>query len=76
MKTAKRVCELYPNVLFIVVGDDSVAYGGDLEHVGGGTFKDHVLAQDDYDLSRIVFVGRVSPKRLGRSFPLVTYTSI
>ena len=29
MKTAKRIYEQYPNVIFLVVGTDKIAYGGD-----------------------------------------------
>jgi glycosyltransferase involved in cell wall biosynthesis len=66
MKAAKRICDADPAVRFVVVGSDRVAYGGDLRHTGGRTFKDHVLAQDDYDLDRIHFVGNAKPKMLAR----------
>ena len=36
----------------MVVGEDRVCYGGDETFTGGKTFKEWVLAQDDYDLSR------------------------
>jgi glycosyltransferase involved in cell wall biosynthesis len=66
MRMAKRVCEADPKVRFVVVGEDRVAYGGDLRHTGGQSFKQHVLAQDDYDLDRIHFVGQVQPPQLAR----------
>jgi len=31
--------------------------GGDLDFTGGKSFKQWVLARDDYDLSRFVFTG-------------------
>ena len=62
MKAAKRICDADPRVRFVVVGSDRVAYGGDLRHTGGRSFKDHVLAQDDYDLDRIHFVGNARPR--------------
>lgn len=61
MKTAKRICDARDDVRFVVVGSDRVAYGGDLRHTGGRSFKDHVLATGDYDLDRIHFVGNVKP---------------
>jgi glycosyltransferase involved in cell wall biosynthesis len=66
MRAAKRICDADPLVRFVVVGSDRVAYGGDLRYTGGRSFKDHVLAQDDYDLDRIHFVGNVKPEMLAR----------
>jgi glycosyltransferase involved in cell wall biosynthesis len=66
MRAAKRICDADPAVRFVVVGSDRVAYGGDLRHTGGRSFKDHVLAQDDYDLDRIHFVGNAKPEMLAR----------
>jgi glycosyltransferase involved in cell wall biosynthesis len=70
MKAAKRICDADPNVRFVVVGSDRVAYGGDLRFTGGRSFKDHVLAQDDYDLDRIHFVGNAKPEMLARLLSL------
>ena len=70
MKAAKRICDARDDVRFVVVGSDRVAYGGDLRHTGGRSFKDHVLSQDDYDLDRIHFVGNVAPKQLSRLLSL------
>ena len=64
MKTAKRLCDERNDVLIVVVGEDRVAYGGDLRFTGGKTFKQWLLAQDDYDLSRILFVGRLPAPEL------------
>ena len=57
MKTAKLLCERRKDVIFVVVGEDRVCYGGDAEFTGGKSFKDWVLARDQYDLSRFVFTG-------------------
>jgi glycosyltransferase involved in cell wall biosynthesis len=70
MRMAKRVCDADPKVRFVVVGEDRVAYGGDPRHTGGQTFKQHVLAQDDYDLDRIHFVAQVQPPQLARLLSL------
>lgn len=64
LKVAKRVYEYYPDVVFLVVGSDSVAYGGDLKHIEEGSFKEHALGQEDYDLERIRFLGNVRPDEL------------
>jgi glycosyltransferase involved in cell wall biosynthesis len=66
MKSAKRIYEQYPDVVFIVIGTDRIAYGGDESYTGGKSFKDWVMSQDKYDLSKIRFVGRVTPTELGQ----------
>lgn len=70
MRVAKRVCEERSDVRFAVVGREEIAYGGDLAHTGGTSFKEHVLAQDDYDLSRFDFLGNIPPSELRRLFSL------
>jgi glycosyltransferase involved in cell wall biosynthesis len=59
MKSAKRIYQQYPDVVFIVVGSDRICYGGDEKHIRHKTFREHVLAQDDYDLSKFIFTGMV-----------------
>jgi glycosyltransferase involved in cell wall biosynthesis len=66
MRTAKRIYEAYPNVVFMVAGSDSIEYGNDLEHIEEPTFKEHVLAQDDYDLDRFRFLGWVPQESLAQ----------
>jgi glycosyltransferase involved in cell wall biosynthesis len=67
MKTAKRIYEQYPDVVFLVIGTDKIAYGGDEEFVQPHkTFKEWTLAQDVYDLSKFRFLGRVNPIELGK----------
>lgn len=70
MQAAKRIYEAYSNVVFLVVGSDRVCYGGDLKYIQGKSFKDHVLKQDQYDLDRILFLGRVRPSILARILSL------
>ena len=67
LKTAKRIYEQFPDVAFMVVGTDKIAYGGDEEHITPHkTFKEWALAQDRYDLSKFHFVGRMNPPDLGK----------
>ncbi len=64
MHAAKRVYREFPDVLFVVVGSDRICYGGDLKYIRHPTFREHVMAQDDYDPSKFVFTGQVSPVEL------------
>ena len=67
MKAAKRIYEQYPNVVFLVVGTDKIAYGGDEEFIAPyKTFKDWALAREQYDMSKFRFLGRVHPAELGK----------
>ena len=66
MRIAKRLCQLRKDVLFLVVGEDRIAYGGDARFTEGKTFKQWVLARDDYDLSRILFLSRLPASDLAR----------
>ncbi len=66
MKAAKKLCDRRRDVLFVVVGEDRVCYGGDLEFTGGKSFKEWVLAQDAYDLSRFVFTGLMPTPQLAQ----------
>ncbi len=66
MKVAKRLCDQRSDVASAVVGEDRVCYGGDERFTGGKTFKQWVLAQDNYDLTRIQFLGRMPPGELAK----------
>lgn len=68
MQMAKRVCAASPDPVFVVIGEDRVAYGGDDRRTGGRTFREHVLASDEFDLARFRFPGRVAPNVLARLF--------
>ncbi len=59
MRAARLVAREYPGVLFVVVGSDRVCYGGDAKHIRHATFREHVLAGDDYDMSKFLFTGTV-----------------
>jgi glycosyltransferase involved in cell wall biosynthesis len=67
MRAARIICDRMPNVIFLVIGSDRIAYGGDEAYLRGHkTFKDWVLASGSYDLERIKFVGRIDPMELAR----------
>jgi glycosyltransferase involved in cell wall biosynthesis len=66
MRAAKKVCDRRRDVLFVVVGQDRVCYSGDARFTGGKTFKEWVLSQGDYDLSRFVFTGLLPEPDLAR----------
>ena len=57
MKTAKKIYQRLPDVRFVVVGQDKVFYGSDERRTGGLTYKQWVLSQDEYDMSKFAFVG-------------------
>ena len=66
MKMARRIYEQVPDVLFVVVGADRIAYGGDRRFIGQQSFRDHVLSAGDYDLSKFIFPGLLPPPQLAR----------
>lgn len=66
MRAAKIIEQKYPNVAFIIVGTERIAYGGDENYTGGKSFKEWTLAQDNYDLTKFHFVGRIHPLELSR----------
>jgi glycosyltransferase involved in cell wall biosynthesis len=70
MKIAKRLCDLRKDVVFFVVGEDRICYGGDADFTGSSSFKQWVLARDDYDLSRFVFTGLLPTLQLVDLFSL------
>jgi glycosyltransferase involved in cell wall biosynthesis len=70
MRMAKKLCERRPDVLFLIAGQDRVFYGGDERATGQMSFKEWVLSQDNYDLSRFLFLGILSPVQLAQLFCL------
>ena len=60
MQAAKIIYQRMPNVLFLVAGTDRICYGGDAEQIDGAkSFRHWVLDQDNYDLSKFLFLGWV-----------------
>lgn len=70
MKMAKKLSERRSDIVFVVAGQDRVCYGGDAKHIGGNSFKEWVLSQDEYDLSRFWFVGLLPPAELAQLFAI------
>jgi len=66
MKVAHQITQEISDVVFVVVGTDRVAYGGDHRFTHGASFREHVLSQGDYDLSMFVFPGLLPPPQLAR----------
>ncbi len=65
MRTAKRIAEEFSDVMFIVVGTDRIAYGGDSQYIGKAkNFREWVLAREKFDLSKFAFVGQITPHHL------------
>ncbi len=70
MKAAKKICDARQDVVFICVGSDRVCYGGDLNRIEDKSYREYILKQDDYDLSRFIFTGRVEPTELVNIFSM------
>ncbi len=64
MRVAKRIYEQFPDVVFAVVGSDRVCYGGDENHIEHKTFREHVMAQSDYDPVKFIFTGLLGVSKL------------
>jgi glycosyltransferase involved in cell wall biosynthesis len=62
MKVAKRIYEAYPDVLFLIAGEERTNYGHEMHHIGSQgfkSFKQWVLSQDQYDPGRFAFLGNI-----------------
>jgi glycosyltransferase involved in cell wall biosynthesis len=71
MKAAKRIYQAHPDVLFLIAGEERTNYGHELHHLPKGlTFKQWVLAQDEYDLTKFRFLGNIPPDHLVNLYSL------
>ncbi len=59
MKVAKRIYQEVPDVVFLIAGDERTNYGHEAFYLQGQSFKQYVLAQDQYDLDKFVFLGLI-----------------
>ena len=64
MMVARAIYQRFPDVLFVVVGSDRICYGGDEKHIRHKTFREHVMAQADYDPSKFLFTGLLPVSKL------------
>jgi glycosyltransferase involved in cell wall biosynthesis len=64
MKVAGRIAAARSDVVFVVVGGEEIHYGWDKLHTGAASFKQWVLTQQNPDLTRFVFPGRILPAEL------------
>ncbi len=70
MKVAKRIYQEMPNVVFMIAGSDRTYYGHDLHHINKPSFREWVLSQDSYDLSKFHFMGMIPTSELSTLFSL------
>jgi glycosyltransferase involved in cell wall biosynthesis len=70
MKVAKRISREISDVIFLIAGDERTHYGHELHHLGGQSFKQHVLSQDTYDPKQFIFLGSIPPQDLAMMFSL------
>jgi glycosyltransferase involved in cell wall biosynthesis len=70
MKMAKRICDERSDVIFLIAGEERTQYGYELNHIGPQSFKQYVLSQDNYDLSRFHFLGIIPTQDLVTLFSL------
>ncbi len=66
LQAAKRIYTANPRAHFMIVGQDRIAYGGDLRFIPGDSFKEYVMAQDEYDLRHLHFLGYLPPATLAQ----------
>lgn len=70
MKMAKILGPRRKGVLFVMVGQDRICYGGGARFTGGKTFKEWALSREEYDLSRFHFTGLLQTPELAGLFSL------
>ncbi|MFO0930831.1 MAG: glycosyltransferase [Gemmataceae bacterium] len=70
MRVAKRIAAQHKNVLFVVAGGERTLHGHEGLHLGAQSFKQWVLQQDEYDLSRFLFVDFPPVNELAELFNL------
>jgi glycosyltransferase involved in cell wall biosynthesis len=59
LRLAQRIGRERPDALFVVAGDEQTHYGWDPLFTGGESFRQWMMKQGDYDLSRFLFLGHV-----------------
>jgi glycosyltransferase involved in cell wall biosynthesis len=65
IQSANRIAREFADVIFLVVGSDRIAYGGDSAYISPAkTFKEWTLGRYPVDPDRIKFLGQVPPVEL------------
>ncbi len=64
MDAAYKLSQMRDDVHFIIAGDYQTHYGPEAMHLKGKSFKDHVLEQHPFDLSRFHFLHWISEPAL------------
>lgn len=70
MKAAKRIYQEIPNVVFLIAGKERTNYGHEGHTIGRQSFKDYVLSQDRYDLSKFHFLDLIPTTELATLYNL------
>lgn len=70
MKAARKLADRRSDVVFLIAGQDRVAYGGDDKVTGKKSFKEWVMSLDTYDPERFLFTGLLPPTELAKLFCL------
>ncbi len=70
MEVAYELCQQREDIHFVIAGNPRTHYGSELNNIEAQTFKDHVLQQRDYDLSRFHFLNWITPSALRDLFRL------
>lgn len=64
MKMAQQISKIRPDVHFVIAGNPKTHYGSEMINIQEETFKDYVLKQENYDLSRFHFLNWISESAL------------
>jgi glycosyltransferase involved in cell wall biosynthesis len=73
MQVARRISREMDNVLFLIAGQEMTFYGHEMHHIepqGFKSFKQYVLSQGDYDLSKFHFLGLIPLTELAQLYNL------
>ena len=72
MEVAHRITQLRDDVHFVIAGNPKTHYGSEMISVKEESFKDHVLKQHPFDLSRFHFLDSISESSLRDLFRIST----
>lgn len=64
MQMAHAICQVRSDVHFVIAGNPKTHYGSEMINVQEATFKEYVLKQAPYDLSRFHFLNWISEAAL------------